>query len=210
MMLSMQHGFKLLERYGIPTAKFIAAKDSASAVKAAGKIGYPVAVKIDSPDIIHKTDRGVVVSGIKNEKELRAALGKILHRAGKARIRGIIVQEYCGGREIIIGGADDPQFGDIVLFGLGGIFVEVLKDVSMRVTPITKRDAKKMVREIRDYPLLAGVRGEKPVDMEAIVNTILKVSKMVEHEQQIKELDINPLFVDRKGIKAADIRVITY
>lgn len=206
----MRQGFKLLKKYGIPTAKFIVAKDTITAVKAAKKIGYPVAVKLDSPDITHKTDKGAVAFGIKNEKELKTALGKMLRRAGKAKITGIIVQEQCSGKEIIIGGSDDPQFGDVVLFGLGGIFVEVLKDVSVRITPIGKRSAEKMVREIRGYPLLSGVRGEKPVKIEAIVDTIVKVSKMVERERQIKELDINPLFVDEKGVKAADIRVITY
>ena len=209
-MLSMREGFELLEKYGIPTAKFIVAKDSDSAAKAAEKIGYPVTVKLDSKDIVHKTEKGAVVANIADEKSLRAALKGMHRRAGKAKIDGIIVQENCTGKEIIIGGADDPQFGDVVLFGLGGIFVEVLKDVSIRATPITKRDAKKMLKEINGYPILAGARGEKPVNLNALVETIMKVSKMVDKERKIKELDINPLFVDEKGVKAADVRVITY
>ncbi len=209
-MLTMQEGFKLLKKYGIPVAKFSVAADISSAAKAAKRIGYPVTVKLDSPDIVHKTDKGAVAVGLKDEKELRDALKKMLKRAGTAEISGIIVQESCSGKEIIIGGADDPQFGDIVMFGLGGIFVEVLKDVSLRVTPIGKRDAAKMVREIRGYPLLAGARGEKPANISSIVDAIVKASKMVEQEQQIKELDINPLFVNEKGAKAVDVRVITY
>lgn len=210
MMLSMQQGFKLLEKYKIPTAKFLIVKDEESAVKAAKKLGYPVAVKIDSPDIIHKTEKGVVAANLKNEKELRSGVRKVLRKARRAKVAGIIVQEHCNGKEIIIGGTDDSQFGDVVLFGLGGIFVEVLKDVSVRVTPISKRDAEKMVKEIRGYPILAGARGEKAVNIKTIVETILKISKMVDKEKQIKELDINPLFVDEKGVKAADVRVITY
>ncbi|MFC2174603.1 acetate--CoA ligase family protein [archaeon] len=208
-MLSMRDGFRLLDKYGIPTARFAVAKNADSAAKAAKKIGYPVAIKVDSPDIVHKTDRGVVASGITNEKELRAAVKRVMKRAGKAKAKSIIVQEHCSGKEVIIGGATDPQFGDVVLFGLGGIFVEVLKDFSIRVTPITKMDAEAMVEELRGYPLLAGVRGEEPVDIPTIVSTIVKVSRMLENEPKIKELDINPLFVDAKGVRAADVRVIT-
>ena len=206
----MKNGFKMLKKYGIPVAKFKIVSDEEHAVKAAKKIGYPLAIKLDSPDILHKTEKGAVVAGIKNEKELRMAIRKAIRKAGKAKINGIIIQEHCSGREILIGGTDDPHFGDVVMFGLGGIFVEVLKDVSIRATPIARRDAEKMVKEIRGYPLLAGVRGEKAVDIKAIVDTILKVSKMVDKEKRIKELDINPLFVDENGIKAADVRVITY
>lgn len=209
-MLSMRDGFKLLEKYGIPTAKFEIAKTENGAVKAAKKIGYPVTIKLDSPDIIHKTEKGAVKTGIKDEKELRKAIKSLLKRAGKARIKSIIVQENCTGKEIIIGGTDDSQFGDVVLFGLGGIFVEVLKDVSVRVTPITRRDAESMITEIRGYPLLAGARGEKPVNTEAIIEAILNVSRMVDKEKKIKEVDINPLFADENGVKAADVRVITY
>ncbi|MCK4327572.1 MAG: acetate--CoA ligase family protein [Candidatus Diapherotrites archaeon] len=209
-MLSMKAGFALLDKYGIPTAKFAVVKRVDAAAKAAKKIGYPVAVKIDSPDIVHKTERGVVAANLKDEAELRAGVKRVLKRAGKARVRGIIVQEHCSGKEVIIGGTCDAQFGDVVLFGLGGIFVEVLKDFSVRVTPITRRDAKSMVKEIRGYPLLAGTRGEKPVAIPTIVNTIIKASRMLEREPKIKELDINPLFVDEKGVKAADVRVITY
>jgi len=210
MLLPMKDGFRLLEKYGIPTAKFELCRDAGAAAKAAARIGYPVALKLDSPDIIHKTEKGAVIPNIKDEKALRAAVAVLLRRAGKAKVRGIIVQEHCGGKEIIIGGTDDPQFGDVVLFGLGGVFVEVLKDFSVRVTPIARRDAESMVKEIRGYAILAGARGEKPVNIKAIADTLLKVSRMVEKERRIKELDINPLFVDEHGVKAVDVRVITY
>ena len=209
-MLTMREGFGLLRKYGIPAAEYEVVKGPDAAAKAAKRIGYPVVLKLDSPDIVHKTEKGAVAAGIKDEAMLRSSLKAMLRRAGKARIRGIVVQEQCHGKEIIIGGADDPQFGDVVLFGLGGIFVEVLKDVAVRVTPITRRDAEKMVREIEGYPVLAGVRGERGVNTKAIVEAIMKVSKMVDKERQIKELDINPLFVDEKGVKAADVRVVTY
>jgi len=210
MLLPMKDSFRLLEKYGIPTAQFELCRDANAAAKAAKKIGYPLALKLDSPDIIHKTEKGAVIANVKDEKELRSAVALLLRRAGKAKVRGIIVQEHCSGKEIIIGGTDDPQFGDVVLFGLGGVFVEVLKDFSVRVTPIAKRDAEAMVKEIRGYAILAGARGEKPVNIKAIADTLLKVSRMVEKERGIKELDINPLFVDQRGVKAVDARVITY
>ena len=209
-MMGMKAGFALLEKHGIPTARFAVAKGADGAARAAKKIGYPVAIKIDSPDIVHKTNKGVVAAGLTDEAELRAAVKELLRRAGKARVSGIIVQEHCTGKEVIMGGTCDPQFGDVVLFGLGGIFVEVLKDFSIRVTPISRRDAESMVKEIRGYPILAGARGEAPVAIPKIVDAVIKVSKMLEKEPSIKELDINPLFVDEKGIKAADVRVVLY
>ena len=171
-MLPMDKGFQMLEKYGIPVAKWAMAKTDTQAIAAAKKIGYPVAIKVDSPGILHKTDKGVVAANIKGEAELKKALKRIRRKAGRAKVNGIIVQEHCGGKEIIIGGADDPQFGDVVLFGLGGVFVEVLKDVSVRVTPIVKRDAEAMVKEIRGYPILAGVRGEKPVKASGSVPSL--------------------------------------
>lgn len=205
--MDMRAGFQLLEKYGIPVAKYKLVKEKEKALEFAAHNGYPIALKVDSPDILHKTDKGVVAFGIKNGSELIEAWNRIIKNAGKARVNGVIVQEHVAGREVIIGGKHDPQFGELVLFGLGGIFVEIFKDVSMRITPFSRREALDMIKEIKGYPLLAGARGEKPVNIRAIVDTIMKVQKLMV-ENPIKELDINPLFVDEHGIKAVDVRVI--
>ena len=205
--MNMRAGFQLLEKYGIPIANYKLVKDKEKALECAAEHGYPIALKVDSPDILHKTDKGVVAYGLKNGSELIEAWARIMKNAGKARINGVIVQEHITGREVIIGGKLDPQFGEIVLFGLGGIFVEIFKDVSMRITPFSRKEALDMVKELKGYPLLMGARGEKPVKMSAVLDAIMKTQKLMV-ENPIKELDINPLFVDEHGIKAVDVRVI--
>lgn len=206
-MLSAKQSAALLRKYRIPTAKSTVVADEDGAARAAKKIGYPVAIKVDSEDIIHKTDSGVVAFGLENERELRAAFKRVMHRAGKAKVRGVVVQENLTGTEIIIGGKHDSQFGETVLFGIGGIFVEVFKDVALRVTPFSRKEAGEMVREIKGYPILQGTRGKKGVNTRAIVDTIMKVQRLMD-DNEIAELDINPLFADEKGVKAVDVRVI--
>ncbi|MCD4739889.1 acetate--CoA ligase family protein [archaeon] len=205
--MEMQAGFKLLKKYKIPIVDQGIAKKPDQAVRIAKIIGYPLAIKVDSSAILHKTDKGCVAFDIKNEKELIEAFKRVKKNAGRAKINGIIVQKHLKGREIIIGGKHDPQFGETVLFGLGGIFVEVFKDVALRVTPFSRRDALSMIKETKGYQLLSGARGEKPVNINSIVSTIMKVQKLME-ENNIKELDINPLFVDEQGITAVDVRII--
>lgn len=205
--MSLKTGFRTLKKYKIPTAKHGFAKRVDEAAKLAKKIGYPVALKADAPSILHKTDKGVVSYNIEDEKELRREWKKIKKAVGRKKLNGILVQKNLDGIEIIIGGKHDPQFGETVLFGLGGIFVEVFQDVAMRVTPFTKREAQDMVKEIKGYKILAGVRGGKPVKISAIVDSIMKVQRMMEKEN-IRELDINPLFADEKGVKAVDVRII--
>jgi acetyl-CoA synthetase (ADP-forming) len=199
--------------YEIPVTKFEVAKSEAEAVKFAEAIGFPVVLKVVSPDIIHKSDVGGVIVGLKSAGEVRDAYRKILgnvkkHRAD-AKIVGILVQEMApASTEVIVGAIKDPQFGPALMFGLGGIFVEVLKDVTFRVAPINEDEAREMITEVRAYPLLKGYRNLPPADIEAIIKILLNTSKLVMEHEEIKEVDLNPIMVYEKGAKTVDARII--
>ena len=199
--------------YGIPVTKFEVAKSEAEAVKFAEAIGFPVVLKVVSPDIIHKSDVGGVIVGLKSAGEVRDAYKRILenvkkHRAN-AKIVGILVQEMApASTEVIVGAIKDPQFGPALMFGLGGIFVEVLKDVTFRVAPINEDEAREMITEVRAYPLLKGYRNMPPADIEAIIKILLNTSRLVMEHEEIKEVDLNPIMVYEKGAKTVDARII--
>lgn len=199
--------------YGIPVTRFELAKNEAEAIKYANKIGYPIVLKIVSPDIIHKSDVGGVAVGLKNADDVRNAYNQILvsvkKHDGKAIILGILVQEMAPpATEVIVGAIKDPQFGPAVMFGLGGIFVEVLKDVTFRVVPITEDEASEMITEVKAYPLLKGYRNTPPADTKAIAKILLNTSRLVSDCPQIKEFDLNPILVYEHGAKAVDARII--
>jgi acyl-CoA synthetase (NDP forming) len=182
-------------------------------VKAAEKIGYPIVLKIVSPQVLHKSDAGGVLINIKDEKGLREGYNTILKNVKRnvpdAKITGILVQEMApSGTEVIVGSTNDPTFGPTIMFGLGGIFVEILKDVSFRLAPITRTDADEMVKEINAYKILEGARGMPPADQETIVGILLATSKMLMECPEIKELDMNPVIVYEKGARIVDARVI--
>ncbi len=194
----------ILEVYGFKFPASELAKDENEAANMAIQIGFPVALKIASPDIIHKSDAGGVVLGLENEDEVKDGYNKIIsevsRRVPEAKIDGITVQAMVeGGRETILGMSLDPNFGPLIMFGLGGIYVEVLKDVTFRIAPITDLDASEMVKSIKSYPLLLGIRGEEPVDIESIEEYIQRLSRLVEDFPEIEELDVNPLVVFEKG-----------
>lgn len=199
--------------YGIPVTKFMVAKTAEEAVKFAEKIGYPVVMKIVSPDVVHKFDVGGVMINLKTSKEVEGAFKKILdsvkkHNA-KARIVGVTVQEMAPeSTEVIVGAIKDPQFGQTLMFGLGGIFVEILKDVTFRIAPVSEEEAREMITEVKAYPLLQGYRGTPPADIDAIVQILLCTSKLVMEHPEIKELDLNPVMVYKKGAKTVDARII--
>ena len=198
---------------GIPVTKFQLAKNEAETVKFAKEIGYPVVLKIVSPDIIHKSDVGGVIVGLKNAQEVRNAYKQILRNVKKhnadAKIVGVLVQEMAPpSTEVIVGAIKDPQFGPALMFGLGGIFVEVLKDVTFRIAPITEDEAREMITEVKAYPLLKGYRNMPQADIEAIVQILLNASRLVMDHQEIKELDLNPIMVYEKGAKTVDARII--
>ncbi len=205
---------KILAAYGIPVTREKLAVTADQAVKIARKIGYPVALKISSARIMHKTEAGGIRLNVKTDAQVRAAFRQIVANAKKymprADIQGVLVQEMLvSGIETIVGTIDDPVFGPCVMFGLGGVFVEALKDVSFRVAPLSRADAEEMVREIKGYSVLRGLRGKPPADMEALIDVILKVSRLVsDHKKIIKELDINPLMLFENGAKVADALII--
>jgi len=202
---------ELCKVYGLPVGvwKIVKTVDEA---KATGKeIGYPLVMKIVSPDVIHKSDVGGVILNIKDGKEAADAFRKIegiRDRTG-CRLEGALIEKMAPqGTETIIGAKRDPQFGPVILFGLGGIFVEVFKDVSFRVAPITREDAMDMISELKAYPILKGIRGKGPLDTKSIVDSLLKVSSMMMDVAEIKELDLNPTIVYEKGCRIVDARVI--
>ena len=199
--------------YAIPATKFKLAKNEEEAAKFAAQIGFPVVLKIVSPDIIHKSDAGGVKVNLKTAEEVSNAHGKILDNAKKfntaARIVGVLVQEMAPqSTEVIIGAIKDPQFGQTVMFGLGGIFVELFKDVTFRIAPITHEDAYEMVTKVKAYPLLTGYRNTPAADLEAIITVLLNTSKLVIDYPEIKELDLNPVMAYEKGSKTVDARII--
>ena len=204
----------ILAAYGVPLPKSALAKDADEAVAAADAIGYPVVMKIASPDILHKTDIGGVKLNLTSAADVRDAFDLITYRATRhmpdAIIWGCQVQQMVkGGREVIIGMNRDPQFGPLLMFGLGGVYVEALKDVTFRVAPIDRREAREMLTEIRAYNLLRGVRGEKPADLDAVADTLVRVSQLVTDFPEIVELDINPLlvFAAGQGVLGLDMRL---
>jgi acetyltransferase len=170
-------------------------------------------MKIVSPDILHKTDVGGVRVGIENELQVEEAFFDITAQSRQyspqAAILGVSIQEMVkGGKEVILGMSKDVQFGPLIMFGLGGIYVEVLKDVSFRIAPLSVEDADQMIREINAYPLLRGTRGEQPTDIAALRECLLRLSQLVTDNPEILELDINPLIVKPEGAVAADVRII--
>lgn len=195
---------KILKAYGIAIPKAKVARDIEEAKKIAEEIGYPVVLKIVSPNILHKTDVGGIKVGIEDDKELEDNYDDILFSVKKympgANISGILVQEMVmDKKETIIGINEDPQFGPMIMFGLGGIYVEVLKDVAFRIAPISDKIAKEMISEIKTIKLLKGTRGETPSDIGSIVDVLLRMSQLVTDFPEIMEMDINPLFVKKQG-----------
>jgi acyl-CoA synthetase (NDP forming) len=203
----------LLKGAKIPVVETKLAITKTEAVELAKKMGFPVALKIVSPDVVHKSDAGGVKLGIANGTQVGKAYSEILasikKHYPKAKIVGVSVQKMAKpGIEIIIGMTKDAQFGPVIMFGLGGILVEVLKDVSFRIVPMTKRDAGEMITEIKGFPILKGYRGQDPADIPYLEDLIVKVSEFVDKNPEIKELDLNPVFAYKNGAIAVDARII--
>ncbi len=205
----------LLEAYGVPFARAARVVSLDDALRAAKTIGYPVVLKVASPDISHKTDVGGVAVGLGGPEALRAAWERMREslalRAPRARIEGFEVEaEVHGGKEVLIGVQRDPSFGPIVVFGLGGIYVEVLRDVTFRLAPLRELSAQRMIQSVKSFPLLQGVRGEPPSDLAALAETLERVSQLAVDRPEVVELDINPLIVlpAGKGVAAVDARVV--
>ena len=209
-----EEGYEILKAYGFSTPKSTLADTEEKCVQAAETIGYPVVMKIVSPDIVHKSDSGGVKVGLENSDQVREAFNSIMNNVRKykadAVINGILVQEMIrSSKETILGAKNDPLFGPLIMFGLGGIYVEVLKDVIFRLAPINESEARKMVDSIKTSKLLKGVRGEKPSDIEGIVDSLQRLSQLMMDFPQIQEFDINPLLVleEGKGVRVVDVRI---
>ena len=204
---------ELLKTAGVSVVETRLAVSRAQAIEISQQVGFPVALKISSADVIHKTDAGGVKLGLKTAAQVGKAYDDIMKAITKAfpqaKIEGVSVQAMAKpGVEVIIGMSKDAQFGPVLMFGLGGSFVEILKDVSFRIVPLQKRDAAEMIREIKGFPLLQGFRGAQPVDTDNLENILLTVSEFVEKTPEIKELDLNPIFAYKDGAVAVDARVI--
>ncbi len=203
----------LISEAGIPVIETELATSSSQAVSISKEIGFPVALKIVSPDIIHKSDCNGVQLGLKHATQVENAYGEIIEAARKANpkaeIQGVSVQKMAmPGVEVIMGMSKDPQFGPAIMFGLGGVFVEVLNDVSFGIVPINKNYAACMIRDVKGYPMLKGYRGQEPVNIPALEQMLVKLSEFVEKTPQIMELDLNPVIARADGAVAVDARVL--
>jgi len=204
---------EFLKEAGIPVVETKLARTKKEAVAISKEMGFPVVLKVMSPDVIHKSDSGGVKLGLSNAAQVGRACGEIRSAVKqhypKAKIQGISVQKMARpGVEVIIGMTKDAQFGPVLMFGLGGILVEVLKDVSFRIVPLTKRDGREMIKEIKGYPILEGYRGQEPADVPFLEGLLVKVSDFVDKNPEIKELDLNPIFAYKDGAVAVDARVV--
>ena len=204
---------ELIRESGIPVVESRLAGSKAEAVRIAEEMGLPAVLKIISPDVVHKSDVGGVKVGLENVRQVRTAYDSILSSTQaavpSASILGMSVQKMAEpGVEVIIGATKDPQFGHVIMFGLGGVLVELLKDVSMRLVPLTAKDARVMVREIKSLPLLQGYRQYPPCDLDRLEEAILNLSQFLEEHPDIKELDLNPVLCYPHGLVAVDARVV--
>jgi len=205
---------EILAAYGFNVPPGRLATSVEECLDAASKIGYPLAMKIVSPDVIHKSDVGGVRLGLDSDQEVRDAFDLIMlrvrERVPNARITGVYIEKMCPrGREVILGMTRDPQFGPMLMFGLGGIFVEVMKDVTFHIAPITESEAMQMLESTRSFAVLKGVRGQRSVDLDAVANALMRISQLVTDFPEIKEMDINPFIVGEVGTPsiAADARI---
>jgi len=204
---------QLISEAGIAVIETRLAKTKKETISIAKELGFPVVLKIVSPEIIHKSDSGGVKLGLKNAAEVgrayREIMASIKQQEPGAEIQGVSVQKMAKpGIEVIMGMSKDAQFGPVLMFGLGGVFVEVLKDVSFRIVPIVKRDAKQMIEEIKGYPVLQGYRGQEPANITALEDMLLKLSSFIEQTPEIKELDLNPIIAYADRSLAVDARII--
>jgi acyl-CoA synthetase (NDP forming) len=208
-------GKRLLASFGIPVPKSLVVQDAAEAAAACDNLKLPLVLKVVSPDILHKSDAGGVKVGLRNVDEVEEAVRAMMKRPAieSARIDGFLLEEMApAGLEIVVGGLRDPQFGPLVMVGLGGIYVEVLADVSFRICPIARLDAEEMLDELKGAALFRGVRGRKPVSRETIVDVLLKVGGekglLMTHGEDIAEADINPIIVSEHAAVAVDARFV--
>jgi acetyltransferase len=206
--LSASDVYSIFEAYGLPIAPWAVVESAAAAVDAAERIGYPVVVKVDSEEIDHKSDMGGVVINLKSVGEVRAAVEKMQGALGQFGKLKFLVQKFLpGGRELIIGATAAQDLGHLVMFGLGGIYVEVLKDVVFKIAPVTRYEAREMLKSIKTAALLDGIRGEKGIDKEKVVDLIQRISLLLTDLPMIQEMDLNPIMAFEDAVYAVDGRI---
>jgi len=210
--LTYEESRKVMELAGVPLNKIEVGKNLDECIAKANEIGYPVVLKVISEDIIHKTEAGGVKVGIKSDSELKKAYEEMMESVTTyhpgAKIDGFSIEEMVSGVEVLVGQTTDPQFGKMIAFGIGGIFVEVYKDVSFRLIPISENDVEEMYCEIKGRKMLDGFRGMPALKMDDLKSLLLNISKLVENHPEIKEMDLNPVMVTKEGLKAIDARII--
>ncbi len=207
--LSEYDSKRLLGSYGFPVVREKLVKSRAGAVKAAKEFGFPVVLKACSPEVAHKTEKKLIEVDLRSLKEVERAYEAIVERAGETILDGLLVQEMVkGSRELVIGMIRDAQFGPCVMFGLGGIFTEILKDVSFRIAPLEKRDALEMAREIKGAPILGAFRGMSPVDMDLLASLLINAGKLGMDLDAVKEVDANPLIISGSKPVVVDALVV--
>jgi len=197
---------EILANYDIPLCPGKLVLEEKEALAFAQKTGYPLVVKLLSPLALHKTDLGLVITGIRNKKELIEVWQELAAR--KIKKEGILIQKQLSGIEIVVGMKRDCQFGPVLMFGLGGILVEVLQDVSFRIAPIKEKEAVEMIKETKAYKLISGFRGKKPVDVKKISKLLISLSELSLKENYIREIDFNPVIVNSQGVWVADPRFL--
>jgi acetyl-CoA synthetase (ADP-forming) len=204
--MTIAEDFSLLELHDFELLPYAIVDEEDYAVEEAAKIGYPIVLKIISPEILHKTDMGCVKVGIKDEEGLRHAYKDIMQNADGKKVDGMLVQKMGRkGVEVIVGGKKDDQFGHMVVIGLGGIYVEIFRDISARICPLEASDVDEMIAELKVHPLLEGARGEKPINKKALTDLVLKVCRFMK-KVDLKEMDLNPVVFDDKGCDIVDAR----
>ncbi|WKZ19465.1 MAG: acetate--CoA ligase family protein [Candidatus Jettenia sp. CY-1] len=204
---------EFINAFGIASTRYRVVSSVTDAIQVAAFLGYPIVLKIVSPDVSHKTDVGGVKIDVRDEEGVRASYDEIIRNVKKrqpnARIHGILVEEMAASSaEVIVGGLRDFQFGPVVMFGLGGIFVEIFKDVSFRIAPVEEREALDMIYDVKGAKVLRGFRGTEPLDVLALTQTILQISRIMTSLEEISEIDLNPVLVYQKGIKTVDARIV--
>ncbi|MHC4181921.1 MAG: acetate--CoA ligase family protein [Planctomycetota bacterium] len=204
---------EIVKLFGIDVPDCALVKTAREAIEASRTIGFPVVLKIVSSDVLHKSDVGGIVVGVESKEEVEKSYNGIMDNLAKnipdACIKGILVQKQARqATEVIIGGIRDEQFGPAVMFGLGGVFVELFKDVAFRIAPVTETEALEMMKEIKGYPILSGYRGMKKLNISRIAKTIVTISELISNVGQIKEVELNPLLVYEKSVVAVDARII--
>lgn len=203
----------IVKLFGVDVPDYALVKTAEEAVEVSKEIGFPIVLKIASPDALHKSDMGGVVIGMKNVEDVERNYHKVIDNLKRnvpdARVDGVLIQKQIPeATQLIVGGIYDEQFGPTVMFGLGGVFVELFKDVSFRIAPVTETEALEMIKEIKAYPVLSGYRGSKKLDIEQVARIIVNISELITNISIIKEVELNPLFAYEKSVKAVDARVI--